>query len=261
MDNDASADVIEQALALGLQLADIADGITMARFRAADLVVETKPDLTPVSEADQAVERAVRAHLHEAASHHAVLGEEYGADEGGEDAEFRWIVDPIDGTKNYVRGVPVWATLLGLEYRGQLVVGVVSAPAMGERWWAGSGLGAFRDGTRISCSNVATLDDAQLSCAWDTVGAFDTKLMDLAHRCWRTRGFGDYWQHVMVADGSCDISIDPILNYWDLAALVPILDESGAVWSTTDGRTDPRTADSLVCSAPKLHESVLAALR
>ncbi len=261
MGTDTTPHVINGAMALGLQLADIADAITMSRFRATDLVVETKPDLTPVSEADQAVERAVREHLHEVAGDHAVLGEEYGADIGGEDAEFRWIVDPIDGTKNYVRGVPVWATLLGLEHNGELVVGVVSAPAMGARWWAGSGLGAFRDGNRISCSQVATLDDAQLSCAWDSVGAFDTKLIDLAHRCWRTRGFGDYWQHVMVADGSCDISIDPILNYWDLAALVPILNESGATWSTTDGRTDPRTADSLVCTTPKLNEAVLAALR
>ena len=134
-------------LDLALELADLADEITVARFRAADLVVETKPDLTPVSEADRAVELAIREHLAVRAAHHAILGEEFGDDDP--DAEVRWIVDPIDGTKNYVRGVPIWATLLGLEIAGEVVVGVVSAPAIGARWWAGRGLGAYRNGQRI----------------------------------------------------------------------------------------------------------------
>src|SRR5476649_2217800 len=124
----------------------------MERFRAADLVVETKPDLTPVTEADQAVERALREHLAKRAPGHGVLGEEYGDEVS--DSEFRWVIDPIDGTKGYVRGVPVWATLIGLEHRGTPIVGAVSAPALGTRWWAGRGLGAFRDGTRISVSGV-----------------------------------------------------------------------------------------------------------
>ena len=255
-------------VALGLELADLADRITVDRFRAADLVVATKPDLTPVSEADQAVERIIRARLTEVASDHAVLGEEYGADEGSEDAEYRWIIDPIDGTKNYVRGIPVWATLLGLEHRGELVVGVVSAPLLGSRWWAGRGAGAFRDGTAITASRIASISDAQLSCAWDTTGAYGAgevdamgdKLVALSHRCWRTRGFGDFWQHVMVADGTCDISCDPVLSYWDAAALIPILDEAGARWSTVQGARDARSATSLVCTNGLLHDEVLAAL-
>ena len=242
-----------------LHLGDLADAITMNRFRALDLVVETKPDLTPVSEADQAVERAIRDHLRAVAPDHSVLGEEYGEETGS--SSFRWIVDPIDGTKNYVRGVPVWATLLGLEHDGQLVLGVVSAPALGARWWGGKGLGAWRNGDAISASNVSSLDDAQLSFASDTTDGVGSKLLALSGRCWRTRGFGDFWQHMMVADGSCDISCDPILNYWDVAALIPILEAAGAQWSTVDGRTDSRTCDSLVCTNGKLHRDVLAALR
>ncbi len=158
-------------LDLALELADTADEITMARFRAADLHVTTKPDLTPVSEADQAVERAIRTRLADATGH-AVLGEEFGHDPG-DDAEFRWIIDPIDGTKGYVRGLPIWCTLIGLEYAGELVVGVCSAPALGARWWAGRGLGAFRDGERIGPSAVSELGDAQISFAWDTKERFD----------------------------------------------------------------------------------------
>src|SRR4051794_35718833 len=158
-------------LTLALELADAADTITMGRFRAHDLVVDTKPDLTPVSEADQAVERAVHERLANAAAGHAVLGEEYG-ERGTDDAAFRGIVDPIDGTKNYVRGVPVWATLLGLEHEGELVLGVVSAPALHTRWWAARGQGAFRNGDSIHVSAISNLDDAQLSFAWDTAERF-----------------------------------------------------------------------------------------
>ena len=250
-------------LEIALTLADLADTITLDRFRATDLVVETKPDLTPVSEADQAVERAIREHLSVVAPDHSVLGEEYGeTDTGG---TIRWIVDPIDGTKNYVRGVPVWATLLGIERDGELVVGVVSAPALGSRWWGGRGVGAWRDGQAIHASRVAALNDAQIAFAWDTKDRFEengigNKMLLLAHQCWRTRGFGDFWQHMMVADGSCDISIDPILNYWDAAALIPILEAAGATWSTIDGSTDSATCASLVCTNGVLHETVLQAL-
>ena len=249
------------ALALALELADRSDAITTARFRAHDLHVTTKPDLTPVSEADQAVERAIRDAL---AAHpdHAVLGEEYGHDSGAGDATYRWIIDPIDGTKNYVRGVPIWATLIALEVEGRLDVGVVSAPALGMRWWAGRGLGAFRDGERITVSEVAGLGDAQLSFGWDTTGAFagiSDRLLALAHRCWRARGIGDFWQHMLVADGSFDIAIDPVVSLWDVAALVPILEEAGAQWSTVDGRPDP-DGGSFVCTNGLLHDEVLRAL-
>jgi histidinol-phosphatase len=251
-------------LDLALELADAADEITMARFRASDLVVTTKPDLTPVSEADHAVERAIRERL-ASATNHAVLGEEYGSHPGADDdAEFRWIIDPIDGTKSYVRGLPIWATLIGLEHAGELVLGVASAPGLHSRWWAARGLGAFREGEPISVSAISELDDAQISFSWDTRERFDAdgigeKLLALAHRCWRFRGVGDFWQYVLVAEGAVDIAIDPIVNLWDVAALVPIIEESGGRWSTIDGRSDVN-GGNFVCTNGPLHEAVLAAL-
>ena len=252
-----------QALALALELAEQADAITMARFRASDLKVETKPDRTPVTEADRAVERALRDRL-ATFDGHVVLGEEFGFDPGDGSAEFRWIIDPIDGTKSYVRGVPIWATLIGVERAGELIVGVASAPALGMRWWAGRGLGAYRDGVRLAVSSVAALDDAQISFAWDTEERFHAegigeKLVALSHRCWRTRGIGDFWQHLLVAEGSFDIAIDPIVGVWDIAALVPILEEAGGRWSGVDGDTGIE-AGSFVCTNGPLHDAVLASL-
>jgi histidinol-phosphatase len=253
---------ITEGLALALELADIADVITMDRFRAVDLVVETKPDLTPVSEADQAVERALREDLAKHAPGHGVLGEEYGDEIASGD--FRWVIDPIDGTKSYVRGVPVWATLIALEHRGVPVVGVASAPALGTRWWAGRGLGAFRDGTRIRVSGVRDIADAQISFAWDTRERFEAdglgdRMLDLAHQCWRLRGLGDFWQHMLVAEGAFDISIDPVVSYWDAAALLPIIEEAGGSWSTTDG-SRPALPESFVCTNGLVHDAVIAAL-
>ena len=254
-----------EALQLALELADLADGMTMERFRAHDLKVATKPDLTPVSEADEAVEEAIRERL-SGMTGHVVLGEEFGtgAEAHDENAKYRWIVDPIDGTKSYVRGVPIWATLIGLERAGKLIVGVASAPALGMRWWAGRGLGAFRDGERLTVSSVAAIDDAQLSFAWDTLDAFHgdgigPKLAALSHRCWRTRGIGDFWQHLLVAEGAFDISIDPIVSLWDVAALVPIIEEAGGRWTGVTGRTDADPG-SFVCTNGLLHDAVLAAL-
>jgi histidinol-phosphatase len=250
-------------LDLALELADLADEITVARFRSDDLVVTTKPDLTPVSEADHAVERAIRDRLGDATGH-AVLGEEFGHDPGVAEAEFRWIIDPIDGTKSYVRGIPIWATLIGLEHAGDIVLGVVSAPALHTRWWGARGLGAFRDGNWMSVSSVAAIEDAQISFAWDTKDRYEAdgigdKMLALAHRCWRTRGLGDFWQHMLVAEGAVDISIDPIVSLWDIAALVPIIDEAGGRWSTVHGDAD-LNADSFVCTNGTLHDAVLAAL-
>jgi histidinol-phosphatase len=252
-----------EALELALELADVADGITMARFRASDLKVETKPDLTPVSEADQGAERALRDRL-ATYEGHVVLGEEYGFDPGDGTAEYRWIIDPIDGTKNYVRGVPIWATLIGVERAGALVVGVASAPALGMRWWAGRGLGAFRNGEPITVSGVSEIGDAQVSFAWDTEERFHAegigeKLVALSHRCWRTRGIGDFWQHLLVAEGAFDIAIDPIVGVWDIAALIPIVEEAGGRWSGVDGITDIE-AGSFVCTNGRLHDTVLASL-
>jgi histidinol-phosphatase len=252
-------------LDLALELADLADAITMARFRATDLRITTKPDLTPVTEADQAVERAIRERLADATGH-AVLGEEYGADPGdAANAEFRWIIDPIDGTKSYVRGLPIWGTLIGLEHAGELVLGVASAPALHARWWAGRGLGAFRaGGERISVSQITALEDAHISFSWDTherfeAGGIGDKMVALAHRCWRYRGVGDFWQYVLVAEGAFDIAMDPIVNLWDVAALVPIIEEAGGRWSTIDGRSDVNGGD-FVCTNGPLHDTVLEAL-
>ncbi len=253
---------VEAHLALALELADEADAITTARFRAHDLRVETKPDLTPVSEADRAVELALRARI-AAATSHAFVGEEFD-DVLVEDSDFRWIVDPIDGTKNYVRGVPIWATLIGLEYAGTLVVGVVSAPALGMRWWAGQGLGAFRNGLRIHVSSIGALADAQISYAFDNPARYaddpiGSSLLRLSGRCWRTRGIGDFWQHMLVAEGAFDISVDPIVSLWDVAALVPIVAEAGGQWSTLTG-IDDAAGGSLVCTNGSLHAEVLGAL-
>jgi histidinol-phosphatase len=253
---------VARSLDLALELADLADGITVPRFRAADLQVATKPDLTPVSEADEAVERAIRDRL-AGLPEHAVIGEEFGA-EGADSAAYRWIVDPIDGTKNYVRGVPIWATMIGLEHDGEIVSGVVSAPALGMRWWGARALGAFRNGDPIQSSKVAILDDAHVSFAWDSVDSFDRggigeRMFGLSRRCWRTRGLGDFWQHVLVAEGAFDVSIDPIVSLWDVAALVPIVDEAGARWTTVDGRRDI-DGGSFVCTNGLLHDAVMTAL-
>jgi histidinol-phosphatase len=159
--------------------------------------------------------------------------------------------------------VPIWATLIGFERAGELVAGVVSAPALGSRWWAGHGLGAFRDGHRISVSAVHDLADAQLSFAWDSNERFDSvgeRLLGLSRACWRTRALGDFWQHVLVADGSFDISIDPIVAYWDAAALLPIIAEAGGRWSTVEGET-PSHPSSLVCTNGVLHDAALECLR
>lgn len=251
-------------LTLALALADIADAITRRRFGAVDLAVETKPDLTPVSDADRAVETALRERLAQDRPADAVVGEEYGATGAG---PRRWIVDPIDGTKNFVRGMPVWATLLALEADGELVVGVVSAPALHRRWWAARGDGAWtaEDGRGIrSCrvSRVATLDDAFLSYSslsgWAEQGRLDG-LLDLARRSWRTRAFGDFWSHLLVAEGVVDVSCEPEVSLWDLAALQPIVEEAGGAFTDLSGvaRAD---GGSVVCTNGLLHDDVLRAL-
>lgn len=248
-------------LALALELADVADSIALARYRAADLVVSTKPDTTYVTEADKAVEAALRDVLAGERPGHAILGEEEGAT-AGTDADWRWIIDPIDGTSNYVRGVPVWATLIALEHLGEMVVGVVSAPAMGRRWWASRGDGAFRDGEPMTVSKVGAIEDAHLSSdgytVWEKYGRGD-RFLALARRCWRTRGFGDFWGHMLVAEGAVDVCVEPIVNLWDLAALQVIVEEAGGRFSDLDG--NPRSDGGNVCTSNGLvHDAVLEAL-
>jgi histidinol-phosphatase len=242
-------------LALALELADLADPITLGRYRADDLLVETKPDLTPVTEADRAVEQAIRERLAGARPGDAVVGEEYGQTAAG---ERRWIVDPIDGTKNYVRGIPVWATLIALEG----VLAVVSAPALGKRWWAVRGRGAFADGRPIHVSRVAELADAQLLWSgiedWDAVGRSDA-LLGLARACWRSRGVGDFWQYMLVAEGAAEIALDPIVSVWDLAAPQLIVEEAGGRFTDLGGEPRPDGGSGIATNGP-LHDAALELL-
>jgi histidinol-phosphatase len=246
-------------LALAQRLADAADAITLARFRAQDLRVDAKPDLTPVSDADLAVETEVRRLLALERPGDAVLGEEEGLIGSG---PREWVVDPIDGTKNFVRGVPVWATLIALRVDGRVDVGVVSAPALGRRWWAARGQGAFADGAPISVSKVSQLSDAHLSYSsltgWKELGRLDG-LLDLSDRCWRTRAFGDFWSHVLVAEGAVDASFEPEVSLWDLAPLQVIVEEAGGRFSDLSGAATPE-GGSCVCSNGLLHDEILAGL-
>lgn len=262
-------------LALALALADTADTRSLAAFRSSELVVDTKPDLTPVTDADRGVEADLRAVLAVERAGDAVVGEEYGTTGTG---TRRWIVDPIDGTKNFVRGIPVWGTLIALEVDGVLTVGVVSAPALGRRWWADRGHGARAGacgiatpdgssvprgvGTSITVSAVSSLGDAQVSGAslnnWGPVGG-SGRMLALADACWRDRSFGDFWSHMLVAEGACDIGLDPVASLWDLAALAVVVEEAGGRFTDLTGvaRAD---GGSAISSNGLVHDAALAML-
>ncbi|MBU7596508.1 histidinol-phosphatase [Streptomyces sp. P38-E01] len=255
-------------LRLAHVLADAADAITMERFKALDLKVETKPDMTPVSEADKAVEELLRSQLKRARPRDAVLGEEYGSEGTG---PRRWIIDPIDGTKNYVRGVPVWATLIALMEAGEggdrPVVGLVSAPALHRRWWAAEGTGAFTgrslsQASRVRVSGVARLQDASFAFSslhgWEENGNLDG-LLELSRDCWRTRAYGDFWPYMMVAEGSVDMCAEPELSLWDMAAPAVVVQEAGGTYTGLDGRPGPHSG-SAAASNGLLHEAVLTYL-
>lgn len=243
------------------RLADAADAISSDRFRATDLVVTTKPDMTPVSDADQTVERAIRSLLAAERPYDSILGEEYGT-EG--DARRQWIIDPIDGTSNYVRGVPVWATLIALAIDGVPVLGVVSSPALGKRWWAATGGGAWvSDGgaepRALRVSQVAQLADASISYnsiqQWDQAGRLD-ELVTLSRQVWRTRAYGDMWSYMMLAEGLIDLAGEFDLQPYDMAALVPIVEESGGVFTSADGEPGPWHGSALATNG-LLHEAAL----
>lgn len=253
-------------LDLALDLADEADTITLASYLSASLRIETKPDRTPVTEGDQAVERAVRSALARSCPDDVVLGEEYGAT-GGLSGR-AWIVDPIDGTANYLRGVPIWATLLALVVDGKPVVGVVSAPALGRRWWAAPGVCATRDvdGAErdLHVSSVRRPADASLSYS-DPIGWPPQALHRLTEGMWRTRAFGDFLSHMLVAEGAVDIAVEPELAAWDVAALMPIVTGAGGRVSGTDGHPVLRAREGswtvptgLVSTNGLLHDEVLA---
>ena len=247
-------------LAMALDLADIADEITLPHFRSSTLRVDHKSDDSEVTVADRSSEAAIRARLTAERPDHAVLGEEEGLI-GPPGATARWIVDPIDGTSNYVRGIPIWASLIALEVDGAVVVGVASAPALGRRWWAAKGLGAYADGERIAVSTVAELAKAHL--AYSDVGSFcnhgrGDELVDLTRRVWRARGLGDFWMHVLVAEGGFDVAVEPVVSLWDLAAVQVIVEEAGGRFTSLAGvaRAD---AGSACSTNGHLHEEVLRA--
>jgi histidinol-phosphatase len=248
-------------LALAHELADVADAISLARFRSLDLVVETKPDLTPVSDADRAVETALREVLARTRPEDALIGEEYGGTGAG---DRRWIVDPIDGTKNFVRAMPVWATLIALSERDGVVVGVVSAPALGRRWWAARGSGAWTsdlDGSVRGCqvSQVANLADAYLS--YSSLGGWSgAGFTELIGRVWRSRAVGDFWSHVLVAEGAVDVSCEPEVSLWDIAPLQVIVEEAGGRFSDLTGEPRPDRG-SILCTNGLLHDATLEMLR
>jgi histidinol-phosphatase len=235
------------------ELADLADAITLERFRAADLHVETKPDLTPVSEADRAAEEAIRARVADARPGEGVFGEEYG-DDGG---DVRWIVDPIDGTKSYVRGNPMWATLIALERGGRIETAFVSAPALGRRWWAELGGGAFADGRPCRVSALARIEDSTVSTTQER--DMPPGWAALTRRAWVPRALGDFWQHCLVAEGAVDIATDAVVEHWDYAALELLVAEAGGRCSTfAGGRPEP--GGTLLSSNGVLHDEAVALL-
>lgn len=244
-----------------MTIADAADAITMAKFTANDLIVETKPDMTPVTEADRAVEELARQMLAEARPNDAILGEEFG--HAGE-SQRTWIIDPIDGTKNFVRGVPVWATLIALVENTDVVVGVVSAPALSRRWWARVGGGAWTispvspDPTQLRVSAVTSLEDASFSYSdpigWSDKGASADAIVSSV---WRSRAYGDFWSHVLVAEGAVDIAAEPELGPWDIAALVPVVTEAGGRITAFDA-SPALSGGSAVTTNKHLHAAVLA---
>jgi histidinol-phosphatase len=250
-------------LAFAQELADLADAISVERFRSLDLDVTTKPDRTPVTDADRAVEQAIRARLAADRSDDSILGEEFGT-EG--DSARQWIIDPIDGTAGFLRGVPVWSTLIALAVDEVPVLGVVSAPALGKRWWAATGSGAWvrdADGERsIRVSGVTQLADASISYnsiqQWDAHGHLD-QLVALTRQVWRTRAYGDMWSYMMLAEGLIDVAGEYDLQPYDMAALVPIVEEAGGRFTSMAGETGPWHGSALATNS-LLHDAVLRTL-
>jgi len=258
---------LQADLALAHQLADAADAITLARFQANDLVIETKPDATPVTDADKATEKKIRELISAHRPQDLVVGEEFGAPSTSDiDGKYYWVIDPIDGTKNFLRGIPVWATLIGLVAPDNTVVaGVVSSPALSRRWSAARGHGAFVSALgaapkQIHVSAVSKIEDAQLSYS-DLVGWGERKesMLALQEKVWRTRGIGDFWSHMLVAEGAVDIAIEPVLALWDMAALDVIVREAGGTFTNIDGLSGPHGRSGL-SSNGLLHPSFLSAL-
>ena len=251
-------------LRLAHVIADQVDSLTVSRFKALDLVVETKPDLTPVSDADRAAEELVRTQLSRTRPRDAVHGEEM-PDTGH--GPRRWVIDPIDGTKNFVRGVPVWATLIALLDGDEVVVGLVSAPALGRRWWAAKGSGAWSgrslsQATQLHVSRVDRIEDASFSYSsltgWEDVDRLP-QVLDLMRTVWRTRAYGDFWSYVLVAEGAVDLAAEPELALHDMAALVPIVTEAGGRFTSVSGVPGPFGGNAVATNG-LLHDEVVSRL-
>jgi histidinol-phosphatase len=257
--------VIHDDLAVAMALADGADALTIARFGALDLRVDSKPDLTPVTDADRAVETELRDALQRDRPGDRILGEEFGGSTAFSGRQ--WIIDPIDGTKNFVRGVPVWASLIALLDHGVPCVGVISAPALQRRWWAASGAGAFAavggcPPRRLSVSSVAELRSASLSfsslAGWARLGLRD-RFLKLTDTVWGVRGYGDFWSYCLIAEGTVDIAAEPEVSVWDLAPLDILVREAGGTFTNLDGGAGPH-GGSAVATNGLLHQQVLKGL-
>jgi histidinol-phosphatase len=255
-------------LGLAHVLADAADSVAMARFRALDLKVDSKPDMTLVTDADTAVEESIRSVLGRARPRDAILGEEFGETSGAATGTRRWVIDPIDATHNFVRGVPVWATLIALLDGDEPVAGLVSAPALSRRWWAAKDAGAFTGRQRSSAtplrvSGIGTLADASLSYSslkgWEEGRRLDG-FLDLTRSVWRTRAFGDFYSYCLLAEGAVDIAAEPEVSLWDLAALVPIVTEAGGTFTDLSGRPGPAGGSAVATNGP-IHDEVLGFLQ
>ena len=251
-------------LRLAHVLADDADSLTTARFKALDLHVMSKPDLTPVTDADHGVEESIRRTLSRVRSRDAVLGEEQGSTGH---SQRRWVIDPIDGTKNFVRGVPVWATLIALVIDEEVVLSVVSAPQLQKRWWASNGNGAWTGrsllkATRCQVSDVRRLEDASLSYSslhgWEERDRLED-FLSLMRRCWRSRAYGDFWSYMLLAEGAVDIATEPELHVHDMAALDVIVREAGGRFTSLDGTDGPFGGNALGTNG-HLHEAALSFL-
>ncbi|MCT1430870.1 histidinol-phosphatase [Brachybacterium muris] len=251
-------------LRLAHVLADAVDQLTMSRFKAQDLEVTTKPDLTEVTDADRAAEQLVRSQLSRSRSRDQVIGEEFGSTGS---SNRQWVIDPIDGTSNFVRGVPVWGTLIGLIEDGQPVVGLVSAPSLSRRWWGGAGAGAWTgsrisSASRLQVSQVDSIEDASLSYSslhgWADAERLP-QMLNLMQRFWRTRAYGDFWSYMLVAEGAVDVACEPELNLHDMVALAPIVTEAGGRFTSIDGEDGP-FGGSAVATNGILHDEVLEAI-
>src|SRR4051794_12241668 len=251
--SDGSLARVKDDLRFAHALADAADAVTTARFRASDPRGDTKPGLTPVSEADRRAEEVIRERVASSGRGEGVLGEEFG-DDGG---DAKWIVDPIDGTTNFVRGVPVWATLLALQRDGVVDVALISAPALGRRWWALRGAGAFAAGDHCRVSHVGRVEDAAVSTT--SARRMPEGWRTIVQRAWSNRGLGDFWQHCLVAEGALEIACDPVMEVWDYVSVRLLVEEAGGRCTTFDG-AEPAAKRSFVTTNGLLHDEAVALL-